>query len=151
MTQNSEHSLSICQSCLTHFRKVIAACSRWQIPRELYTPINVPVDHGKSIADIMKCYRCGEVIPIFDFERHNGRKPHTVQYRYSKTAGAKYWANTCPNCRALQGHWFLYMEIHEDGSLCHLQSIDDNEYELGQVWGTDEEKLAAILHFDSKL
>ncbi|MBL8151643.1 MAG: hypothetical protein JNN15_17085, partial [Blastocatellia bacterium] len=34
----------------------------------------------------------------------------TVQYRFSKTVGDKYWVNTCPYCESIQGDFFLYSE-----------------------------------------
>lgn len=34
----------------------------------------------------------------------------TFKYKYSKTAGSNYFANTCPNCSSLSGDFFLHSE-----------------------------------------
>jgi hypothetical protein len=34
----------------------------------------------------------------------------TFQFRYSKTVGSKYFANTCPSCGSLSGDFFLHSE-----------------------------------------
>lgn len=39
--------------------------------------------------------------------------PRFIQYRYSKTVGHKYWANTCLSCGVIQGDYFLR---HEPGA-----------------------------------
>jgi hypothetical protein len=36
--------------------------------------------------------------------------PRTIQHCYSKEAGSKYWANTCPFCKSVQGDYFLHAE-----------------------------------------
>jgi ssDNA-binding Zn-finger/Zn-ribbon topoisomerase 1 len=65
------------------------------------------------------CWRCQKEILVFDWpgkDMHNdvpprgANRPRTVQLKYSKTAGGKYWANTCPYCKSIQGDFFLYSE-----------------------------------------
>ncbi len=34
----------------------------------------------------------------------------TFRFRYSKTVGSKYYANTCPSCSMLSGDFFLHSE-----------------------------------------
>ncbi len=34
----------------------------------------------------------------------------TFRFKFSKTVEQKYYANTCPNCRALSGDYFLHSE-----------------------------------------
>ena len=60
------------------------------------------------------CWKCEATIPVFRWgndkfstEDPPDPKPWTVQFRHSKTAMSKYWANTCPVCKATQGDWFL--------------------------------------------
>lgn len=48
------------------------------------------------------------------------RRPRSVQLRFSKTAGVKYWANICLSCNAFQGKHFLHFE--EDGPFFGLPS-----------------------------
>jgi hypothetical protein len=65
------------------------------------------------------CWKCGKEILIFvwpsdSMHSHklpNGiERPKTIQFRYSKMAGTKYWANTCPYCNSIQGDFFLFSE-----------------------------------------
>lgn len=66
------------------------------------------------------CWKCSREILLFmwpnDDSLHsydlplNVPRPRTIQFRYSKTAGTKYWANTCPYCKNIQGDFFLYSE-----------------------------------------
>jgi len=65
------------------------------------------------------CWKCGEEILIFVWPNDSMRgdllpngigRPETIQFRYSKMAKTKYWANTCPYCNSLQGDFFLYSE-----------------------------------------
>lgn len=61
------------------------------------------------------CYRCRAAMTVYiwrgkslwDDQQPPDPIPSTVQYRYSQTAGGKYWVNVCPSCRAIQGDWFL--------------------------------------------
>ena len=79
---------------------------------------------------IAKCWKCKEDVLVFSWPGHDAEagpaspplpRPPTVQFRYSRTAGVKYWANTCPYCRSLQGDFYLY-----DGPfLCGLSLTDD--------------------------
>lgn len=61
-------------------------------------------------ASPVPCYRCGKLIPIFDWDAGGWTtrtppepRPRTVQWCSSRVAGKSYWANTCPHCRAMQG------------------------------------------------
>jgi predicted RNA-binding Zn-ribbon protein involved in translation (DUF1610 family) len=65
------------------------------------------------------CWKCGKEILIFVWpgdSMHSHKlpsgleRPKTIQFRYSKMAGTKYWANTCPYCNSIQGDFFLYSE-----------------------------------------
>jgi hypothetical protein len=44
-----------------------------------------------------------------------------VKFSYSKTVNARYWANTCEHCGALQGDFFLYNE--PDGPFFGLSQV----------------------------
>ncbi|MFH1731058.1 MAG: hypothetical protein ABIF82_05320 [Planctomycetota bacterium] len=65
------------------------------------------------------CYKCRKAMLVFTWPGHSlfatdapraAPKPVTLQYRRSRTAEGRYWANTCPFCGALQGDWFLCAE-----------------------------------------
>lgn len=75
------------------------------------------------------CYRCGELIPIFDWggggwttKTPPEPRPRTVQWRSSRQAEKSYWANTCPHCRALQGDFHVRTAIlHYTNDLAERQ------------------------------
>ena len=76
----------------------------------------VAYDSQKYKAGINSCYKCQKSILCFDWKnrvqwsvkRPPDPVPRTVQFRYSRTTGSKYWANTCPYCGSIQGDWFSY-------------------------------------------
>jgi hypothetical protein len=105
-----------CDQCkLTYSRfqakvRQIAKASGLELPSTYYR-------HG-----FCKCWKCKREIVVFAWPKdgiHDNSAPKikpppsTVQYRYSKTAGNKYWVNTCPYCQSIQGDFFLYNEPDE--------------------------------------
>ena len=62
------------------------------------------------------CWKCRREIPFFRWEGLWSKepppqpRPSTVQFRYLNTTKSKYWANTCPNCKSIQGDWFVFSE-----------------------------------------
>ena len=90
------------------------------------------------------CWKCKREIIVFawpkasewDNSAPKGRPiPRTIQYRYSKTAGTKYWVNTCPRCKSIQGDYFLFhygpllginCEDSEDAYYQDMQIIANN-------------------------
>ena len=66
-----------------------------------------------------ECWRCKREIIVYAWPKasewdNSAPKvkpiPQTIQYRYSKTIGGKYWVNTCPRCKSIQGDWPLFCE-----------------------------------------
>ena len=66
-----------------------------------------------------ECWKCKREIIVFAWPKasewdNSAPKmepiPQTIQYRYSNTIGGKYWVNTCPRCKSIQGDWFLFSE-----------------------------------------
>ena len=66
-----------------------------------------------------ECWRCKREIIVYAWPKasewdNSAPKmkpiPQTIQYRYSKTVGDKYWVNTCPRCNSIQGDWPLFCE-----------------------------------------
>lgn len=72
-----------------------------------------------------ECWRegCETEFLVFDWPNsHNGepppeKRPHTLKYRFSKMAGASYWANCCPSCDSMVGEFYL-------PALCSEQSVE---------------------------
>lgn len=85
---------------------------------------------------ICKCWKCKREILVFSWPRYDmgdgiwddsppkvKPRPRTVQYRFSKTAGGTYWANTCPYCQSVQGDFFLHCE--PDGPFFGIHITED--------------------------
>lgn len=77
---------------------------------------NVDWPGDPYVIGIQECWSCGVTIPVFEWgapmhstDRPPSPRPRTIKYRYSKTVGSKYWANTCPNCNRIQGDFPLRM------------------------------------------
>jgi ribosomal protein S27E len=99
-----------CKTIYTRFNKKIlqiAKASNLELPKVYYR------------YSFCKCWKCKREIIVFTWPSDNSDNtylpkimppPKTVQFRYSKTVGRKYWANTCPVCHSLQGDYFLYSE-----------------------------------------
>lgn len=117
----------ICKECkllyLKFQRKVgqIAKAIKLKLPKSYYR-------YG-----ICKCWKCKREIIVFawpgSFQAKSPPKhkpiPRTIKYRFSKTAGTKYWVNTCPYCNAIQGDFFLYIE--PDGPFFGVEIIEDSQ------------------------
>jgi len=102
-----------CEKCRDAFKKFkieakkIANQTNIQLPKSYYR-------YG-----ITNCWRCNRKIIVFTwvdgsmFPREKPSVepiPRTIQYKYSKEAESKYWVNTCPYCKVLQGSFYLHME-----------------------------------------
>lgn len=106
---------SFCKSCKSHLKHVQSIADRWNIERNLYSPIKEPAS-SVYIADTEKCFKCQEEIPVFWWrgvpfceQAPPEPKPKTIKHRSSKQYGGKYWANTCANCNMIQGDNYLYI------------------------------------------
>lgn len=64
-----------------------------------------------------ECWRCKREIIVYAWPKASEWDisapkmkpiPRTIQYRYSNTIGGKYWVNTCPRCKSIQGDFFLF-------------------------------------------
>lgn len=103
----------ICGKCKSVYQKFqlkinqISEKSHIKLPTTYYR-------HGFCI-----CWKCKREIVVFAWPKdgiHDDSAPkvkpppRTIQYRFSKTAGHKYWVNTCPYCQSIQGDFFLYNE-----------------------------------------
>ena len=104
----SEHRT--CSQCKKGVREFEAA------KRRIASACGVTYDGEKYTAGIDSCYKCKKPILRFNWkgnDRWSTKRPpqpipRTVQYRYSRTAGHKYWVNTCPYCDSIQGDFYGY-------------------------------------------
>lgn len=84
--------------------------------RRIARDCGVTYDNQKYEVGIDRCYRCKKPILRFSWKNHESWStkrppqpaPRTVQYKYSRTVGHKYWVNTCPYCGAIQGDFYSY-------------------------------------------
>lgn len=99
------------------------------------TKVEIPTTFYRTAYS--NCWRCGEELLIFVWPNdsiyshklpENIQRPKTIQYRYSKMAGTKYWANTCPYCNSIQGDFFLFSEPDSPLFGFHCGSNNENEF-----------------------
>lgn len=94
--------------------------SRFQAKvRQIAKASNVELPTAYYRYGLTGCWKCKQEILVFTWPKNDewsdsapGIKPfpQTIQYRFSKTVGHKYWANTCPYCHSIQGDFFLHQE-----------------------------------------
>lgn len=113
-----------CEEAISKFKEGLLNISKESgvlIPKEYYRTTYV------------ECWRCNKPILVFSWpDLENERqapkepRPKTIQYRFSKMAGSKYWANTCPYCKSIQGDFFLYSEPDSPlfGFKCGVDSVE---------------------------
>lgn len=97
-----------------------AAGDRWTRIRRISKETGQPVPPKGSPYWIepYRCFStgCGAEMLVYSWEGHTWMtdepppepRPGTLQHRFSKTAGGKYWANICPKCGMIQGENFIY-------------------------------------------
>ena len=118
----------ICKNCkwtYLKFRKKaekIAKISNLKLPKTYYR-------YG-----ICRCWKCKREIIVFAWPKdglHDNRAPkhkpipRTIQYRFSKTIGSKYWVNICPHCQSIQGDFFLHHD--PDGPFFGVSIEEDSQ------------------------
>ena len=106
----------VCPACQKSARKLFAIAEKWKLPMTRGAASGNP---GKScyLAAAARCWKCHEEIlwywwrgvPFCEAEPPQPAPP-TVQLRRSKAYGKQYWANCCPNCNAIQGDNFVFID-----------------------------------------
>jgi len=100
-----------CAACREAFRAFRRRAE--EVSRRTGVPLpRFPYRYG-----ITRCWKCKAEILVFFWSSESWAeaappppRPRTVQWRFSRTIGSSYWANTCPFCGAIQGDWFLRAE-----------------------------------------
>lgn len=97
---------TLCFDCKTERAELERVAARWKLP--LSEPLYV--------AAVAPCWGCKEKIiwywwrgVPFAQEKPPEPVPRTLQFRFSKMYGGKYWMNICPGCRAPQGDNFVFL------------------------------------------
>lgn len=105
----------VCSDCKNHIGKLLSLSEKWSQPFHEPARARDP-SRDVYLAAIETCWQCKEEIlvywwagvPFSDTEPPAPR-PKTIAHRYSKQFGGTYWANTCPQCNAVQGDNFLFL------------------------------------------
>lgn len=78
------------------------------------------------------CYSCKKTVPVYWWQgvpfcqqSPPEPRPKTLQFRYSKKYGGKYWMNTCAACGAPSGDNFLFLE--SNAPFQHLPLVRTDE------------------------
>jgi hypothetical protein len=96
----------VCQNCRKERAELERVAERWKLPlsQSLYVPAVAP------------CWSCKEKIiwywwhgVPFAQAKPPEPVPRTLQFKFSKMYGGKYWMNVCPGCRAPQGDNFVFL------------------------------------------
>jgi RNase P subunit RPR2 len=105
----------LCSKCKSHLRRLNEIAVRWSQPITEFAGYRDP-SRADYLAAIESCWKCKNDIIVYwwrgvPFCEHEPPtpRPKTIQHRYSKQYGGKYWANTCPSCGSLQGDNFLFL------------------------------------------
>lgn len=105
----------VCSDCKNHVGKLHSLAEKWSQPFHEPARARDP-SRDTYLAAIETCWKCKNEIlvywwlgvPFADTEPPSPR-PKTIAHRYSKQFGGSYWANTCPQCNAVQGDNFLFL------------------------------------------
>ncbi len=121
----SDHFKSlICRNCESTYLKFQAKA------KQIAKANNIELPKAYYRYGITTCWKCKRVIIVFtwpekEFYVNSVPKvkpyPRTIQYRYSRSIGEKYWVNTCPYCHSIQGDFFLYMEPEGPFFALHIE------------------------------
>lgn len=84
------------------------------------------------------CYSCKEPMPVYWWQgvpfcqrAPPDPRPRTLQFRFSKMYGGKYWMNTCASCGAPSGDNFLFLQ--SNSPLGHLPLVETEEIKVAKL------------------
>ena len=101
-----------------------------------------------------ECWKCKREIIVFAWPKTSEWDksapkvkpvPQTIQYRYSNTVGNKYWVNTCPRCRSIQGDWHLFSE--PDGPFFGIRCEENSQ----KAYNTDMQNIIGYAIYNGML
>jgi predicted RNA-binding Zn-ribbon protein involved in translation (DUF1610 family) len=101
------------------------------------TGVTLPREYYRTTTS--HCWKCKKEILVFDWPGNrdsdavpNEPRPNSIQYRYSKTVGHKYWANTCPYCHQIQGNFFMFSEPDSNffGFRSGEDTVEDYQHDM---------------------
>ncbi len=108
-----------------------------------YTPYLVAKD---------TCFACKKTVPVYWWEGvpfcqqpPPEPRPRTLQLRYSKTYGGKYWMNTCAACGAPSGDNFLFLK--PGAPFQHLPLVETSEMRAARSRQGSEKINHMLRHF----
>ena len=125
-----------CKKCRENYKLFREKCQ--EIAKEC--EIELPTEYYRYAP--FGCWKCKKETLVFSWPGHENDiaprpagRPRTVQYRYSKVVGGKYWANVCGHCNILRGDFFLYSEPDSPlgGFVCAGDSEDDFKRDIARI------------------
>ncbi|WP_460565152.1 competence protein CoiA family protein [Hydrogenophaga aquatica] len=107
----------LCVSCKPKLKRLADVAAKHGQPLEQYAGYKDP-KRATYLAAIRECWKCKEQfisywwsgVPFCQTDPPSP-KPPTIQLRWSKAFGGKYWANCCPACGQLDGDNFLFLNF----------------------------------------
>jgi len=84
--------------------------------------VTVPPTQATSLNPFMRrahyCWKCKDLMYVYSWPGHHmwstdsppQPRPESVQFRFYQTIGAKFWANVCQKCDAVQGDHLVFDE-----------------------------------------
>jgi hypothetical protein len=107
----------VCPACERAAKKLFGIAKKWKLPMTHEAAAGNPAK-SPYLAAIARCWKCHEDIiwywwrgvPFCEAAPPDPAPP-SVQLRYSKRYGGEYWANCCPNCDAIQGDNYVFLDM----------------------------------------
>lgn len=90
-----------------------------KVLKRISEQLGIRLPWGNYCAAPYECYRCEREILVFTWPDHSMWAvekppfpiPPSVKFSYTKTTKSWYWANTCLYCNAVQGDFFIFLEM----------------------------------------
>lgn len=105
----------LCHDCKESITKLKTVATKWDLPLSDYAGYRDP-SKADYLAAVAMCWKCKEDtlmywwsgVPFCDSTPPQP-VPRTVQLKFSKVYGGKYWVNCCANCGSIQGDNFVFL------------------------------------------
>lgn len=128
-----------CAECKNHLKNLEKISNDWSQP--LHAPARFKDGPRENyLSAIERCWKCKKDILVywwngvpFATKEPPHPKPQTIKYKYSKNFGGSYWANTCPNCIAVQGDNFLFLQENALFQGLPLQETPDTKAHRSRI------------------
>lgn len=122
----------LCVACRPKLKRLADVAAKHGQPLERYAGYRDP-NRATYLAAIRKCWKCQEEmisywwqgVPFCETDPPEP-KPPSIQFRWSKAYGGKYWANCCPGCGQIDGDNYLFLNLEGSSPFSGLP-LENNE------------------------